>query len=179
MSTRLVILGLLLDKPLHGYELKHIIEENMGDWTNIAFGSIYFALNKLNEEGYVEQISQEKIGNRPSRSIYKINEKGKNEFLSLLREIWQKYEREFYPLDIALAFSKYISIDEIKGYIQNRIDKIENILKHLYNHKNEQLAKKEMPKMAKAVFSHSEYHFKAELDWLKEVKNSLINGELT
>ncbi len=179
MSTRLAILGLLLNKPIHGYELKRIIEENMGDWTNIAFGSIYFALNKLNEEGLVEQISQEKVGNRPSRSIYKVTEKGKNEFLTLLREIWQKYEREFYSLDIALAFSNYISVREIKGYIQNRIDKIEDILKYIENHKQEQLVKKEVPKMAKAVFSHSEHHLKAELDWLKEVLDNLMKGEFT
>ena len=121
MSTKLVILGLLQDKPLHGYELKHIIEEHMGDWTNIAFGSIYFALNKLDEEGFIERISQEKIGNRPSRSIYKISSKGKTEFFSLLRETWQKYERQFFSLDIALSFSKYLSKNEIKGFIQERI----------------------------------------------------------
>ena len=55
MSTRLVILGLLRDRPLYGYEIKHIIEEHMGDWTSIAFGSIYFALNKLAEEDFIEK----------------------------------------------------------------------------------------------------------------------------
>jgi len=53
MSVRLVILGLLCDRPLYGYEIKQIIEEHMGDWTSIAFGSIYFALDKLAEEGFV------------------------------------------------------------------------------------------------------------------------------
>lgn len=177
MSTKLVILGLLHEKPLHGYELKHIIEENMGDWTNIAFGSIYFALGKLKDEGFVEIISEEKVGNRPSRNIYKITEKGKNEFISLLREVWQKYEREFYPIDVALAFSNYISAEEIKGYIQNRINIINEILKNLEDHKKQQLSRKEVPKIAKAVFSHSEYHYKAELNWLKETMMNLINGE--
>ena len=67
MSTRLVILASLRDQPLHGYEIKQIIEEHMGDWTNIAFGSIYFALGKLAEEGMIEKIATEKEGNRPSR----------------------------------------------------------------------------------------------------------------
>jgi len=51
MSTRLVILGLLRERPLYGYEIKHVIEDHMGDWTSIAFGSIYFALGKLTEIG--------------------------------------------------------------------------------------------------------------------------------
>jgi DNA-binding PadR family transcriptional regulator len=45
------------NRPLHGYELKHIVEQHMGDWTNIAFGSIFFALGKLAEEGYIEQVA--------------------------------------------------------------------------------------------------------------------------
>jgi DNA-binding PadR family transcriptional regulator len=31
VTTRLVILGLLRDRAAIGYELKHIIEEHMGD----------------------------------------------------------------------------------------------------------------------------------------------------
>ena len=175
MSTKLVLLGLLKEKPFYGYELKHIIEEHMGDWTNIAFGSIYFALAKLNEEGFIEKISEEKVGNRPSRSIYKITEKGKNEFISLLRETWKKIDREYYSLDIAIAFSKALQIDEIKGYIKSRIMKFEENLKYLQKHKEDQLSRKEVPSSAKAVFSHSEYHMTAELSWLKDLLKAIEN----
>jgi DNA-binding PadR family transcriptional regulator len=178
MSTKLVILGLLQEKPLHGYELKHIIEQHMGDWTNIAFGSIYFALGKLKDEGFVEIISEEKIGNRPSRNVYKITDKGKLEFLSILKEIWQRYEREYYPLDIALAFSSILPADEVKKYINDRIVKLEETLTRLNNHKKEQLALPEMPKFASAVFSHTEYHLKAELNWLKELLGDICKGLL-
>lgn len=178
MSTKLVLLALLQEKPLHGYELKHIIEEHMGDWTNIAFGSIYFALNKLNEEGFVEKSGEERIGNRPSRYTYKITEKGRKEFIYLLREIWQKYERDYYSIDIALAFSNSLSKDEVTGYLKNRISNIENILKHLKVHKIEQTSRVDVPKSAKAVFSHSEYHFKAELNWLKETLMEFEKGNL-
>lgn len=178
MSTKLVLLGLLKEKPLYGYELKQIIEEHMGDWTNIAFGSIYFALAKLNEDGFVEKLSEEKVGNRPSRSIYKITEKGEKEFISLLRETWQKFDRTYYALDIALAFSKALSKNEIKEFINNRINKLEELLNHLYEHKKEQLIRKEVPKTAKAVFSHTEYHINAELNWLKELLKDIENGNL-
>ena len=76
MSTRLVILGLLRERPLYGYEIKHIIEDHMGDWTNIAFGSIYFALKKLAEEGFVERAAVEREGNRPSRTVYQLTPAG-------------------------------------------------------------------------------------------------------
>ncbi len=178
MSTRLVILGLLRDKPLYGYELKNIIEKDMGDWTSIAFGSIYFAMNKLNEEGFVERVSEEKIGNRPSRSVYQITEKGKEEFILLLKEIWQKYEREYYQLDIALAFSGVLPLNEIKEYIKKRIGFLEVAVKHIEEHKKEQLSKPDVPGLAKVVFSHTEYHIKAESDWLKSILEDFDKGEL-
>ena len=85
MTVRLVILGLLRERPLHGYEIKQIIEEHMGDWTSVAFGSIYFALDKLAEERFVEKIAVEQKGNRPSRSVYQMTAAGRDEFLRLLR----------------------------------------------------------------------------------------------
>ena len=169
MSTRLVILGLLKDKALYGYEIKHIIEKHMGDWTSIAFGSIYFALNKLNDEGYVEQDTVEKVGNRPARSVYKITEKGRKEYLNLLRKVWQTIDREYYPLDIALAFSYDLPKDEVKNHILNRIMHLENALKHIKEHKKEQLGRKNIPKTAEYVFTHSEYHIQAEYNWLKSL----------
>ena len=86
MTVRLVILGLLRERPLYGYEIKQIIEEHMSDWTSIAFGSIYFALDKLEEENFVEKVEVKQAGKRPSRSVYQITKSGRKEFLRLLRE---------------------------------------------------------------------------------------------
>ncbi len=178
MSTRLVLLALLREKPLHGYELKHIIEEHMGDWTNIAFGSIYFALNKLNKQGLVQRAGEKKVGNRPSRSVYKITEKGKKEFLVLLRESWRKFEREYYPLDIALAFSDALPKEEVVGYLTKRIDYMENILRYVKEHGRQQTSQPGVPKIARAIFSHSAHHFQAELTWLKETLEGFENDRL-
>ncbi len=179
MSTRLVILGLLKSKPLYGYELKQVIEEHMGDWTSIAFGSIYFALNKLNEEGFVERVSEEKSGNRPSRSIFQITERGNGEFTRILKEIWLNNDRQYYPLDIALAFSDSLPANEIKGYIKKRIDYLDSALNYVEVHKREQLTQQDIPKTVKIIFAHTEYHSKAERDWLISVLESFDSGELS
>ncbi len=178
MSTRLVILALLQSKPLYGYELKQIIEKDMGDWTSIAFGSIYFALARLSRNGFVEKTGEEKLGNRPSRSVYRITEKGREEFIKLLRETWNKFEREYYPLDVALAFSGSLPADEIKGYLQKRIDILARIIGHLEKHKREQMSKPDIPKLAGKVFTHTEYHIKAEMEWLQSVLEGFNSEEL-
>jgi DNA-binding PadR family transcriptional regulator len=178
MSTRLVILGLLRDQPLHGYEIKQIIEEHMGDWTSIAFGSIYFALGKLSEEGLIKMVATEKQGNRPSRSIYQITEPGRAEFLQLLREVWREPERQFFAIDVGLAFMNALPPHEIRSYLQSRVAQLEDALQYLESHQEDQMEQPEVPASAVAIFEHSRAHLKAELVWMKEVLEKMQQGKL-
>lgn len=176
MSTRLVILGTLRRQALHGYEIKHIIEEHMGDWTSIAFGSIYFALGKLAEEEFIEKIATEQKGSRPSRSIYQITDAGRQEFLRLLRQVWQEVERQYFSIDIALSFIDALSIQEATGYLRGRAAQLEAILQHLDAHQAEQLANEHVPRLAAAVFDHSRLHFQAELSWTQDLLEKIETG---
>jgi DNA-binding PadR family transcriptional regulator len=178
MSTRLVILGLLRDQPLYGYELKQIIEEQMGDWTSIAFGSVYFALGKLSEEGLIEKVATKKEGNRPSRSIYQITQEGRAEFLRLLREVWGGLEREYFAIDIGLAFMNALPQDEIKGYLHKRLAQLGGILHYLGSHEQEQMTQPDIPSSAVAIFEHSRAHLEAELSWTKEMLEKIEQGKL-
>ena len=176
MSTRLVILGLLRDKPLYGYELKHIIEEHMGDWTNIAFGSIYFALGKLADEGFIEKVATEKEGKRPSRSVYQITAAGREEFLRLLREVWREVERHYYTLDIGLAFMEALPGEEVEGYLRDRVSQLEGVVQHVTAHRAEVLADAYVSRVVSAVFDHSLAHFEAELAWTRDVLDKAERG---
>ena len=178
MSVRLVILGLLRDQPMHGYELKQIIEEHMGDWTSIAFGSIYFALGKLSEEGLIEMAATEKEGNRPSRSIYQITAAGRAEFLRLLREVWSELEEHYFETDIGLAFLNALPVDEIKSYLRQRVAQLEGITQGLDAHQQEQMAQADVPSSAAAIFEHSRAHLLAELSWTRDVLAKIEQGKL-
>lgn len=176
MSTRLVILGLLRERPLYGYEIKQIIEEHMGDWTNIAFGSIYFALRKLSEEGFVEQVAVEQEGSRPSRTVYQITDAGRAEFLRLLRSVWREVERHYHTIDIALAFMEALPVEEVKTYLQERIGQLKGILEHIGEHRAEQMAQEDIPAAAAAVFDHGLAHFEAELSWTRDLLEKVEQG---
>lgn len=172
MSVRLVLLGLLHERPLYGYEIKQIIEEHMGDWTSIAFGSIYFALDKLSEEKFVEKVATEQAGNRPSRSIYQITPEGETEFMRLLREGWQRLEREFYDIDICLFFLDRLSLAEVKQYLQARLFHLENSLNYLKQHEAEQMDNPHIPPQARAIFNHSRVHLQSEYEWTRDLIKS-------
>jgi len=177
MSTRLVILGLLREKPLYGYEIKQIIEEHMSDWTSIAFGSIYFALDKLVQEDLIKKIATEKPGNRPSRSVYQISKSGEQEFLRLLHNTWSNQERNYFSLDIGLFFMSALPLEEIKGYLRNRIANLQRIMKYLDVHKTEQIKDKHIPPVANAIFAHTLAHIEAEFSWAQDLLLKVEQGE--
>jgi DNA-binding PadR family transcriptional regulator len=179
MSTRLVILGLLQQGKLHGYEIKNIITKHMDDWTSIAFGSIYFALKKLSEEGLIAKVGEEQSGNRPSRSIYEITKAGRNEFMALLRQLWAEPERTYFSFDVALFFISALSSSEACIYLYNRIAKLESSLQFLNTHKKEHRRIENVPKVAFAIMDHSIAHIKAEIKWLKDTVKKIETGEIT
>lgn len=176
MSTRLVILGLLRERPLYGYEIKQVIQDHMADWTSIAFGSIYFALNKLAEGGFIEKVAEEREGNRPSRSVYRITEAGETEFLRLLREMWDTVERPYYAIDIGLFFAHALPESELRTHLRQRIADLTRALAHIERHQEHSLADPEVPRRAVAVFRHALLHSRAELEWTREVLAAVESG---
>lgn len=84
--SKLIILGLLKNKPMHGYEIQTIIQVSRVDqWANVLSGSIYYALNKMEEEGIIETVKEERTGAR-IRKIYGITAKGEEEYVNLLKD---------------------------------------------------------------------------------------------
>lgn len=172
MSVKTVILGFLRYGPLHGYELKRRIEHEMGDWADIRFGSIYFSLDKLTKDGFVTAETQESQSKRPSRIVYTITEKGQEEYLALLRELWQDRSRARNPIDIAIAFIRDLPENEVRGYLRKRIEYLEHALAYLIQHEQETLTDHHVPKESRFIFSHARYQLTAERDWTCNLLNN-------
>jgi DNA-binding PadR family transcriptional regulator len=177
LSTRLVILGFLRGRPQYGYEIKQMIEHVMGDWTNIAFGSIYYALGKLADEGFIEKVGTEQEGGRPSRTVYQITDAGREEFLRLLREVWDNVERQTFDFDVGLSFMSALPIEEVRGYLQKRVTYLEHVLHYLDVHQAEELADQHVPnRLVSAVFDHHRRHLQADLGWTQGLLQNVEQG---
>jgi len=79
LLVRSFILYYLNIKPTHGYEIQKFLQiSGVDSWTKIQSGSIYYALSKLEKEGCLEVLKEEKTGAR-IRKIYQITENGRQE----------------------------------------------------------------------------------------------------
>ncbi len=78
MTVRHAILGLLAQKPRHGYEARIAFENLIGGDENweVKPAQIYTTLDRLEEAGLVERSSDLGEGKEPSRRVYKITSLG-------------------------------------------------------------------------------------------------------
>jgi PadR family transcriptional regulator, regulatory protein PadR len=62
------VLATLLAGPLHGYAIIKRAEEMSGGRVRLATGTLYTALDRLTDEGYVRLVSEEIVAGRMRRS---------------------------------------------------------------------------------------------------------------
>ncbi len=80
----LVILGILMGAPLHGYMIKQAIESSYGDrYFKLSNSALYPTLARLEKEGFIEgkRELQEAV---PDRKVYHITESGKKKLVELV-----------------------------------------------------------------------------------------------
>jgi len=85
----LLVLGILQDEGLHGYEIAKRIRDVSEKSLDVAEGRLYPALHKLELDGLIqaEWIEQDA---RPARKVYSLTEAGQSE-LSKQRKAWRAF----------------------------------------------------------------------------------------
>ncbi len=125
--TRVVLLGVLRNEPMHGYAIKQTLHGwYMDFWADVKLGSIYAGLKRLVIEGLVEEVGTSRSGNRPVRTTYRITPAGREELRRLLRSFWTPPVRVSRPVDLALQFVNELPPEEIEPLLRERLQALEN-----------------------------------------------------
>ncbi len=78
----LAILGLLDERPMHGYELRKRLSEMLGTVRTVSFGSLYPTLRRLQQQGDIVEDASAATATRPpatarrGRKTYRITSRG-------------------------------------------------------------------------------------------------------
>ncbi|GAA2884280.1 PadR family transcriptional regulator [Streptosporangium fragile] len=80
------MLGLLVERPKHGYELKREHDRRLPGAKPIAYGQVYATLQRLQRDGFAEVAETVQEGG-PERTVYAITEKGLAELTRWLDEV--------------------------------------------------------------------------------------------
>ena len=84
-SVEMLILTLLNDQSMYGYQISQEISGRSGNIINIPEGSLYPTLYKLLDEDFVAD-ERRLVGKRMSRIYYSITDKGRERLQDLYRD---------------------------------------------------------------------------------------------
>lgn len=104
----IAILGLLKERPMHGYELKKRLSFMLGHFWTVSYGSLYPALKRLEKTGAIERAYSVKEKTR-NRNVYRITPRGETDFISLLSDTGTAASlSDTDKFDLRMAFFQYL-----------------------------------------------------------------------
>jgi len=142
IEHEMLFLGLLMDGPKHGYEIKRKIEEELLPLVGLKVKSIYYPLKKMERLELIEKdVGRE--GKFPEKYIYRITPKGRKIFDHLITESFLSIERPFFNIDLSLYFMQYVDKSISRRKLRGRIMYLKQVKRAV-----EKLLKKEQPPAA-------------------------------
>ncbi|ATD70410.1 MULTISPECIES: PadR family transcriptional regulator [Gordonia] len=110
----ILVLGLLLERPMHPYEMVQTTVARREDrLAKFRAGTLYHAVDRLATNELIEVHEIRREGNRPERTVYAITEQGRRALTENLERILETRPEEYPEL--------YLALSEAHGLPRNRV----------------------------------------------------------
>ena len=123
----LAVLGLLKERPIHGYQLSRELGDSLGGLWRVSYGSLYPTLRRLEHDGAIESEAGDERGAR-RKKVYRITPKGEQIFLELLQESPNDTQGEDARFRMRLAFFRYLPPETRIRLLERRRQALQNRL---------------------------------------------------
>jgi DNA-binding PadR family transcriptional regulator len=165
--AELTLLGLLVEKPRHGYELDEVIaERGMRDWTEIGFSSIYYLLTKLRDRGLIEETGERAHGK--ARKVFAPTADGRRVCAEAAERAIAEPRPVFPPVLVGLANQPVIPPERLRAALARRAEALAVRLTEVRAAMPEHA-----PPFVRAIFDHSLAQLEAEQAWLAGYREEL------
>ena len=122
------VLGVLKERPMHGYELKKKLSFLLGHFWQVSYGSLYPALKRLEKRGAIERFYSAKEKSK-RRNVYRITDDGEQLFQNLLSATGTISEVEdSEKFSVRMAFFQYMEpetrlwlLERRKHFLQEKL----------------------------------------------------------
>lgn len=171
--TDCMILGLLSNSNLTGYEIKKKIDKSIKYFWGTCYGSIYPTLKELNEEGSIVTVSN--TDNERGKISYSITDKGRVILKEWLKNSEEKNEIRFETL-LKIYFGKEIGRDETLQRIANfkmLAEKELSALNKIAENLNSTPNSDDIQTYYMLSLKFGIKMYKTHLEWCKEAENFL------
>ena len=106
----LVILGLLMEKPRHGYDIMQEMDNrDMKNWIGVSTPAIYKGLSRLESKRVLEARTESGLSH-PDRTVYEITPEGRELFHRIVAEAISEPEHLFLNLMAGVGFAHLLCL---------------------------------------------------------------------
>jgi PadR family transcriptional regulator, regulatory protein PadR len=169
-----VVLGLLAEEPLYGYELiERYRSRAMDSWAEVGRASVYQALHRLERDGLVSGKAQ---GGRegPDRRVYRVTRPGRDRLHQGLLERFGRGSTYQSEAGAAFGWSHLLSSDEAKRGMAEREATLSAAIDRLADDRSRlQAAKGPANALARRMVDLQESLVRAEMSWLSTFRRDL------
>lgn len=166
-DAELTILSVLAQGPRYGYEIQQIIDERgLRDWLTIGFSSIYYILNKLEQQNMVLSAV---IGSKadPARKTYQLTDAGLGVLQTAIAELLQQPRLLSSGFELGLAnLTALKPVQVYRVLTRYRLELNQKLFSVERSWNLYQQQEGEIPDHLRALYTHSIAMMKAELEWL-------------
>ena len=164
----LLLLGLLLDRPMHGYELyRQIQAEQIDAWFNVSMAGVYYSLGKLRDQGLVAE-SRQRGGRSTRKSIYRLTEDGRYAFFSSMESQALAREKVFLDYDLVIYLLNRLPLQRATDLLEKRQAFLAEELCGIQNTLDTELDSNGSS-LRLAVLDHQARYLEMERAWLADV----------
>lgn len=161
MERELLLLGLLRQHEMHGYELHSFIENAMSTCIDLKKPTAYLLLDQMTAAGWIT-VSEQRSGNRPPRKVYRLTTAGEAQFDRLLRANLASVVEVKFGGDVGLAFVDALPPAEAIDLLTQRRQMLVTQLQ----------AAQQVPPHAgslQILIDHQAHYLASELAWVDKV----------
>lgn len=179
MATKVevVVLGLLAEDPMHGYDLiERFRERSMGFWTELSRASVYQVLKRLERDGAVAGKAQEGREG-PDRRVFRITKRGRDHLAAGVAQM----AGELVPFDssagVALGFGHVVPVAVAREAADARERAVSDLLEAVRTELGRTASDRDTGRvMSITMLHHQEAMAEAELAWLGSYRAAIGKG---
>ena len=177
MSLKHTILGILVDGPRHGYDLKRALSPALPRRRLMNDGILYPLLARMEKEGLVRS-RVEPGGGRPDRRVFELSDSGRRLFFDWLRgPAFEEDEVSYdfflgHPFLTKCMFFKHLSPEEVRAKLTAQAETAAAKLQ-TFHEIREGMVERDVDPFRIAILDLGIDQQREKIRWLEKVGNKL------
>jgi len=167
-NNDLLVLGFLLERPMHGYEISQVLKtEGVGIWFEISTAAIYYSLNKLRRLSMIAEAHSR--GSSGDKTIYHVVELGREQFFVGMEHLLNSEKPIRTEYDLGIFMLNRLPKSQAITLLEKRIAFLRQLQEQLQQKHDE--AKGRL--LQQTILLHSISVAQLDVEWLGNITQQL------